>query len=164
MKFEALDGVTYNNDKFPKLIIDGYYSKSLYVPLQDGVNPLNGDDFSIIKTKEKGTIMAVKPVKVDNRIVVAGQIWGGFRGGADVLEDNTTAKVMWKTTSSKHCKGCVSLMAIITLNETLVVKTEGRGGSGATTFTNNNGTLVKAEYTWDEWKAFNSDQEEFEEV
>lgn len=164
MRFEALEGVTYEEDKFPKLIINGYYAKSLYVPLQDKVNPLNGDDFSIIKTKQKGTLMIVKPVKVDNRIVVAGQIWGGFRGGADVLDSRTTAKVMWKVTSSKHCKGCVSLLAIIAEGETLVVRTEGRNHCGTTTFNNKNGILIKDTYNWDEWVAFNSDQEDFEEV
>jgi hypothetical protein len=159
MKLVTLEGVTTNKEKYHKLVVDGYYSRSGWFPIADGT-PTNeegmpaDDQFKVIKTKEKGTIMFVpQNTKNDRRVVVAGQVWGGFRGGADISKEDTTATVLWETTSSKHCKGCVAFIAIIGLDEELVVHGSGRRHNQYYIFTNENGELQRESYQGDEYEA-----------
>lgn len=158
-------GVSLSDDKFEKIIVDGYFSRSLWIPLKTTEKNEEGwpKNFTLIKTKEKGTLMLVDQNKSDQRLLILGQVWGGFRGHAGIQE-HTTANVVWSTTSSKHCKGCVAFAAVLDENKSVVVHGYGRRYDAYTTFTNFEGKLVKVVYQGDEFRALVDSTEEFVEL
>lgn len=147
MKLHQLPGVTVNSEKYEKLIVDGYYSRSGWFPLKVShtmeENKLVLPQFKVIKTKEKGTIMLVPSEVSDSRVLVAGQVWGGFRGGASIVTEHTTANVLWSTTSSKHCKGMVAVLAVLNPTEKIVFHEYGRNHDIYRVLENQGGSIVE---------------------
>ena len=159
-------GVSLSNDKFEKIIVDGYFSRSLWLPLKTTKKNEEGwpTDFGLIKTKEKGTLMLVDQNKSDQRLLLLGQVWGGFRGGAGISLKYTTANVVWSTTSSKHCEGCVAFAAVLDKDQQLVAHGHGRRHDVYTVYTNSKGTLLKEVFQGDEFTALIDSKEEFIEL
>ncbi len=61
MKLVILEGVSINTEKYNKLIVDGYYSRSGWFPIAEGT-PVDNEGFPIpdelklIKTVRKGEL------------------------------------------------------------------------------------------------------------
>jgi hypothetical protein len=169
MKLYQLPGVSINSEKYEKLVVDGYYSRSGWFPLKveakvDEKGSILLPNFKVIKTKEKGTIMLVPSEVSDNRVLVAGQVWGGFRGGASIVAEHTTANVLWSTTSSKHCKGVVSVVAVLDVGQKLTIYEYGRNHSIYRQLENQDGQVVETRLEKEAFQGLVSLDEEFEEV
>jgi hypothetical protein len=159
MKLHTLSGVSINNDKYAKLVVDGYFSRSGWFPLKVHAEQTSegiriNEDFKVIKTKEKGTIMLVPSQTASNRVLLAGQVWGGFRGGASVNSEHTNGNVLWSVTSSKHCKGMVAVLAILDIGQQIVFHSYGRRHDLYIVMQNEAGAVKRQEFQGDEWVAY----------
>jgi hypothetical protein len=169
MKLYQLPGVSINSEKYEKIVVDGYYSRSGWFPLKveakvDEKGSILLPNFKVIKTKEKGTIMLVPSEVSDNRVLVAGQVWGGFRGGASIVAEHTTANILWSTMSSKHCEGVVSVFAVLNPAEKIVFHEYGRRHDIYRVLENQEGSIVETRLEKEAFQGLISLDEEFEEV
>lgn len=160
----------FSNDPFPafrsELIFGRNKRDFQFLPVkdveidEDGLMPEN--QFRLIKTKEKGTIMIVPGRDTSNRALVFCGINDGFRGSSGLLETGTDARIIQHCSAGAACEGRNEIIALLEPGQQIVLYSRGRRTNRVECHRWDGNVLVTTEYARSEWNALQQDQEDFE--
>lgn len=143
----TLDGARKVADEWNKDHPKGTYAQA-YVT-HHGVLPEN--KFCVIKTQEKGTILAVSGEDKTNRCLLFVVCAGGFRGGVSVLTDGTTGTILIKCSAGNACESSVEAIAILAIGQSIAFHTSGRRTNEVYQYLWNGKEVEKKHYSKAEW-------------
>lgn len=109
------------------------------------------NEFRVIKTREKGTIMVVGGEDTTNRCLFCVGQDGGFRGGVDLVDEATTATVLKETSAGNNCESRCDVVALMDVDQTVVFHFFGRGCNRYVQYTWDGSTISEKVYKKSEW-------------
>lgn len=116
------------------------------------------NQFRVIKTKEKGTILVVPGEDKTDRCLLFVGCEGGSRGGVEILEEFTTSQILKTCSAGNAGTSAIETICLLSPGQTIVFYSWGRGGVKTVYTYTWDGTKVKEkEYTKDEWDSLNDD-------
>ena len=166
----------YSEEPFPAYRIDLVYGRNKkdfkMLPVKDIV-PIENEDnqfilpdnqFKIIKTKAKGTILAVPGNDTTNRCLLMTCEFGGFRGDVDVIEKDTDANILLKCWAGNACDSACGVAAVLDTGQQVVVHSYGRRTNKYVVYGWDGNKVNKVVYQKDEYNALKDDIDDCEEI
>jgi hypothetical protein len=164
VKQKITSGSSWSNDfvvhyeGFDQKEADEVFSKASkngasYLKREKELPTLFEDEFKVIKTREKGTIMIVPGVDTTDRCLLMVGCSGGFRGYASLVDDATDAQILKKCQASSACDSRIAIIAMLDREQSVVFHSTGRRNNNLVQYTWNGNEIEKKIYTASEWKA-----------
>lgn len=129
--------------------------ESSWAPAADmkvGYPTLPEGKFRVIKTQEKGTILVVPGDDDTNRCLLFVGAKGGFRGGARIVEDATTASILLKCSAANKCNSSIEVVALFEVGQSVAFYVFGQCTSQVYLYTWNGETVEAKHFSSEEWK------------
>lgn len=143
----TFEGAQKVANEWNKVHPKGDYVQAYVAPF--GVLP--EDRFSVIKTQEKGTILAVSGEDKTNRCLLFVGCAGGFRGGVSVLTDKTTGTILMECSAGNACESSVEAIVILDIGQTIAFYTFGRRTNEVYQYLWNGKEVEKKHFSKAEW-------------
>ncbi len=163
----------FTEEPFPAFRVNLSFGRNqndrAFIPVR-GVEPWEGilpeGKFKVIKTREKGTILAVGGEDKTDRVLLFAADNGGFRGGVRLVEDpHTTGQVLTSATASNALHSCVAVAAILRPGEYIAIHSFGRNTDNIYQYlATADGEVVRNVYSLSEWKARNVSSDDADEL
>ena len=136
--------------------------KDIITDPQEGVHLLPEGKFRVIKTRQKGTILVVPGEDTTRRCLLFAGANGGFRGGVCLIEDATTAKILKACAAGNACQSAIAIAALMDVGETIAFRSYGRRCDEVYAYTWTGEDVEKKHYSWSEWEARKTIEEDGE--
>lgn len=130
---------------------DFAFIPSKVAPNEEGLLPEG--NFRVIKTKAKGTIMAVPGKETTTRTLLFVGDEGGFRGYVSLLEGDTTATLLAKCYAGNACEDEIQIAAILDVGEQIAFHSRGRRTNRVAVYSWDGVEVKRANYHYDEYLA-----------
>lgn len=119
--------------------------------LQTPTPALPENQFQVIKTKEKGTLMIVSGEDTTNRCLLMVGCSGGFRGGESVLESGTTASILKNCSAGNNCESRTEVVALLEVGQSVAFHTYGRRTDDVHLYTWDGVEIACKDFSKEEW-------------
>lgn len=130
--------------------------KGITPALVDRQYLLPDDQFRVIKTREKGTILVVDGSDRTPRCLLLTSCNGGFRGGVGVLASATTAAILLTAEASSALDSAIAVAALFERGQTLAFRGWGRHEDRVVRYTWADGALECVRYPRVDWDALHA--------
>jgi hypothetical protein len=124
--------------------------------IETGPLTLPENQFRVIKTAEKGTILVVPGRDDSNKCLLFVGIAGGFRGACGVKEEGTTGQILKTCAASAACESGTEVIALLDVGQTVALWSTGRRNNDVELYTWDGTQVSHKSFTGDEWKARNA--------
>lgn len=140
---------------------DGAWVQSQCAPakLHESVPLLPRDQFRVIKTREKGTILVVPGEDRTPRALAFLSIRGGFRGGCGPHSGDTTAQILVSACAGNACDSEYAAVALFDVGQSVAMRSYGRRTNLIRVYTWDGRQMQSQSYDWEEYQARNLDPE-----
>jgi hypothetical protein len=122
-----------------------------YAYINEGLSTLTENEFKVIKTKEKGTIMIVSGEDRSAKCLLFVGLRGGFRGGVTLLEKDTTGNVLKICKAENACESSIEVIVILDVNDCVVFHSYGRRSNEIYVYTWTGLELITKHYSKEEY-------------
>lgn len=163
----ASDVWKYEEEPFPgyraNLVFGRNKHDRVVLPVR-GVTPalidrqhiLPENQFRVIKTRGKGTILAVEGGDTTPRCLLLASCNGGFRGGVDVLTSATSATILLTAAASSACDSAIAIAALFEPGQALAFHAFGRREDRVVRYTWSDGAMECVRYPRADWDALHA--------
>ncbi len=122
-----------------------------YADLKVGLPTLPRDNFRVIKTKEKGTILIVPGEDKTNRCLLFVGCNGGFRGGESILQDGTTGQILKQCSAGNACESSTEAVVLLEIGQSIAFHTYGRRTNDVYVYTWTGTAIESKHFSKEEW-------------
>ena len=127
-----------------------------YAELKATPPTLPENQFRVIKTKEKGTILVVPGSDDTNRCLIFVGCAGGFRGGVGLVSEDTTGSIIKECSAGNNCESSIEVIALLEVGQSVAFHTSGRRTNEVYQYTWDGTQVVKKHYSAEEWRTRNA--------
>lgn len=154
----------YKTEPFSAFSIELYFGRNKnqrktipckVTPDEKGILPEG--EFTIIKTREKGTIMIVPGKDVTNRCLLMVGCSEGFRGSVSITKCD--GEILSECYAGAACEGYISATVILKKDEQIVFHSTGRRTNNYVEYTFNGSDVIQKVYSAEEYTQANTVEE-----
>jgi len=106
------------------------------------------NEFKVIKTKEKGTVLVVPGKDLTNRVLIHAGCCGGFRGGVNLIP---SANILKQCQASNACESKIEIVALLEVNQQVAFYSFGRYVNEVHSYKWDGEVITKQTYSKQEW-------------
>jgi hypothetical protein len=141
----------YDEEQKAKAPEGSYWTPTAKIETSLPILPEN--EFRVIKTREKGTILVVSGKDDTNRCLLFVGCAGGFRGGVSLVPEDTTGTILKECSAGNNCESSITVIALLEAGQTVAFHTSGRRTNEVYTHTWTGKEVEAKHFTAEEWKA-----------